>query len=53
MELLKGKKTYIIGTCLILWALGGAIAGKHDWNLAIGESLIALQMMGVRVGLKK
>lgn len=52
---LKGKKTYIIGVVLIIYALTGAFVGKHDWNTAFAEILVALGMLGLRnsIPLKK
>ncbi len=45
---LDGYKTYIIGVASVCWAIGGAVAGKVDINLAIAEVLIALQMIALR-----
>ena len=49
---IKGNKTYIVGAALILYAVGGAIAGKIDVNVAIAEILVALGMMGLRNGIR-
>ena len=51
--MLNGKKTYIIGIALLLWAIGGAVVNKHTWDTAIQEGLIALGMMGIRNGIPK
>ena len=50
--MLDGKKTYIVGVALLLWAIGGAVAGKIDWNTAITEILVACGMLGLRLGIK-
>ena len=46
--MLDGYKTYITGIATIAYALGGAIIGKVDWNIAIPLTLGALEIMGVR-----
>jgi len=48
---LAGKKTYIAAIALLCYALGGAIAGKVDWNTAIAEIIAALGLMGLRAGI--
>ena len=54
MELnIEGKKTYIAAIALLCWALGGAIAQKHDWSTAIAEIIAALGLMGLRLGIAK
>ena len=50
---LSGKKTYIIAGAMILWAILGAIIGKHDANTALQEIFVALGMMGLRNGIPK
>ena len=37
MELrdLEGKKSYLIAVAAAMYALGGAVAGFHDWNYAL------------------
>ena len=50
---IEGKKTYIAAIALLCYALGGAIAGKIDWNTAITEILIALGLFGLRHGIAK
>lgn len=49
----KGKKTYIIMVAAICYALGGAVAGFHDWNFAIAVILGALGLGGLRNALVK
>ena len=45
---LKGKKTYIIGVAMLMYAIGGFVSRKVDINTAIQTALIALGMMGLR-----
>lgn len=51
--LLEGKKTYIIGIALIVYAIGGLVAGKIAANIAIAEIMAGLGMMGLRAGISK
>ena len=48
---LNGYKTYIVGGCMILYAVSGAVLNNHDWNTAIAEILVALGIMGLRRGI--
>ena len=50
--MLDGKKTYIAAGATIAYALGGAIIGKVDWNIAIPLILGSLQVFGLRIGMK-
>ena len=47
----EGKKTYIVMIATICYALGGAVAGFHDWGLAIPLILGALGLGGLRHGI--
>lgn len=47
----KGKKTYIIAVATLCYALGGAVAGFHDWGVAIPLILGALGLAGLRNGI--
>ena len=49
--ILDGKKTYIVGVSTLAYAVGGLVAGKLDFNLAIASILAALQMMSIRHGI--
>ena len=49
--MLDGKKTYVVGVATIAYAIGGAIIGKVDWNVAIPLVLGALSVFGLRVGI--
>jgi len=51
--MLEGKRTYIVGIATICYALGGAIIGKVEWNIAIPLVLATLEIFGLRIGLKK
>jgi hypothetical protein len=31
---MTGKKTYIVGACMIFYGITGLIIGKHDYNTA-------------------
>ncbi len=52
-KMLDGKKTYIVGIATIAYAIGGAIIGKVDWNVAIPLVLGALSVFGIRIGMNK
>jgi hypothetical protein len=47
---MKGKKTYIIGACSILFAITGVVIGQHDYNAAIQMIQAAVLAMTVRHG---
>ena len=49
----NGMKTYVVAMAMIMYALGGWIAGKVDVNTAIQTALIGLGMMGLRHGIEK
>lgn len=53
MNFLSGKKTYIVGVGMILYGVGGWVAGIHDYNTAIKMVLEALAIMGLRAGVSK
>jgi len=44
----KGKKTYIVMVATICYALGGAVAGFHGWEVAVPLVLGALGLSGLR-----
>jgi len=44
----KGKKTYIVVVATICYALGGAVAGFHDWGFAIPLILGAFGLGALR-----
>ena len=44
----KGKKTYIAMVATICYALGGAVAGFHGWEVAVPLVLGALGLSGLR-----
>ncbi len=48
---LKGKKTYIVSICGILYSVFGFVSGHLDSNTAISTIFAALAVMGVRGGL--
>ena len=48
---LKGFKTYIVTIGTICYALGGAVAGFHDWGFAIPLILGALGLSALRHGM--
>ena len=50
---LDGYKTYIVGVGLIMYALGGWVAGKVDPTTAIQSVFVALGLMGLRNGIAK
>ena len=50
---IDGMKTYIVGMSLIMYAIGGWVAGKVDINTAIQSALLGLGMMGLRHGISK
>ena len=50
---INGMKTYIAGIATLMYAIGGVVAGKLDFNLAMTVGLSALTMMGLRHGIKK
>ncbi len=50
---LEGKKTYITSIATICYAIGGAIIGELDVNIAIPLALVSLQALFVRVGIGK
>jgi len=52
-KFLEGKKTYIMTVAILCYALGGAVAGFHDWNTAIFVILGALGLGSVRAALSK
>ena len=45
-----GKKTYIISSVTILWALIGAFAGWLEWDVAGQMITTALMASGIRHG---
>lgn len=49
---LSGYKTYTVAIATILYAVGGAIIGKVDWNIAVPLTLGALGAMGLRNSIK-
>jgi len=55
MDLSKvnGYKTYIVMVAAICYALGGVVAGFHDWNATILIILTALGIGGVRNAITK
>ncbi len=50
---LAGKGTYITAIALILYAVGGYVAGKIDINLAIPEILAGIGMIRARMAIAK
>ena len=50
---LNGNKTYIVGMALILFAVGGFVAGKMGATEGIETILLGLGMMGLRHGVGK
>jgi hypothetical protein len=47
---LKGKKTYILGVCSILYGVTGALLGKHDYNTMVQMVQTGLASMAIRHG---
>lgn len=50
MTYLQGKKTYILGTCGILFAITGFITGHLDSMNAFDILFTSLGIMGIRNG---
>ena len=50
---INGMKTYIAGIATLMYAIGGAVAGKLEFSLAMSIGLSALTMMGLRHGIQK
>lgn len=50
MNILEGKKTYIVALVSIVYAAAGAFLGYHDWQYAIMVILGALGLAGLRHG---
>ena len=50
---LAGYGTYITGMALIMWAIGGYIAGKVDITIAIPELLAGIGAIRMRMGMEK
>jgi len=53
IDWLKGKKVYLIGAGMILYGVGGYVAGLHDWDTAISFISQGLLGMGIRAGVSK
>ena len=51
MKALAGYKTYILGSCGILYAVFGFVAGHVDLQTAIGIVFASLTAMGIRNGI--
>ena len=50
---LQGNKTYIVAGALLLYAIGGFVAGRLDFNTAFVEGAAALTAMGFRSAIAK
>lgn len=50
-KMLKGYKTYVVGTCMILYGLIGTFLDLHDYNSAAGFVSGGLVAMGLRDGI--
>lgn len=50
---IDGMKTYIVGIAMLMYAVGGLVAGKLDPTAAIEAGFIALGLMGLRHGIAK
>lgn len=53
MELLNGKKTFIVGIGSILGAIGGVMTGTLDMGTAINTVVMAVMGMTLRDGIAK
>jgi hypothetical protein len=52
MNVLDGKKTYIVAAATIVWAWTGVALGLHDVPTAINLTLAAAAAFGFRSALK-
>jgi len=50
---MNGRKTYIVGIAMIVYAVAGVASQSHDFNSAIELILEALAIMGLRHGISK
>ena len=51
MQILKGRKTYLIVILMIVYAISGLLIGKIDVNSAIQLILSSLAVAGLRIGI--
>jgi len=49
---MQGKKTYLAAIGLILFAIGGAITGDHDYGHAVELLIQAGGLIALRIGVK-
>lgn len=49
---MQGKKTYLAAVGLILFAVGGAITGAHDYGHAVELLIQAGALIALRLGVK-
>ena len=47
-----GMKTYVTAMGMIMYAVGGLVAGQLDLNTAVNAIFIGLGMMGLRHGIE-
>jgi hypothetical protein len=52
MNILDGKKTYIVAGLTIIWAWGGVALGLHDVSTAMNLTLAAAAAFGFRSALQ-
>jgi len=50
---LSGKKTYLVSLAAVVYAIGGAVAGFHDWSRATEIVLGSLGLGTLRAGVSK
>jgi len=50
---MNGRKTYIVGIAMIVYAVAGVASQSHDFSSAIELILEALAIMGLRHGIGK
>jgi len=53
LKLFDGGKTYIVGVCWIVFAIGGLVVGEHDANTCLELVMQGLALMTVRSAIKK
>lgn len=53
ISFLSGKKTYLLGICGLLYAVGGYFSGHIDQQTALDAVWASLSLMGLRAGVAK
>jgi len=52
MNILDGKKTYLVAAATIVWAWAGVVLGQHDVSTAINLTLAAATAFGFRSAMR-